>query len=95
MDKIIGVTDLQRRFRKTFDEVAEERTPYILTRGSRPKAVLVPYERYLELVKAEKEGILERFDEFSARMKRVNERISEGEAAGDVAEAMRVARKRA
>ena len=94
MDKIIGVTDLQRRFRKTFDEVAEERTPYILTRGSRPEAVLVPYERYLELLKADEEGILKRFDEFLARMNEANERFSEEEVAGDVAEAVRAVRKR-
>jgi prevent-host-death family protein len=94
MNKIIGVTDLQRRFRKTFDEVAEERTPYILTRGSRPEAVLVPYDQYLKFLRAEEDGILKRFDEFIARMKEAHERFSEEEVAGDVAEAVRDVRKR-
>ena len=39
MQKIVGVTELQRRFRAIFDEVADK-TPYILTRGSRPEAAL-------------------------------------------------------
>ena len=39
MNKIIGVTDLQRKFKKAFDEVAEEHVPYILTRGSRPHSL--------------------------------------------------------
>ncbi len=94
MDKIIGVTDLQRSFRKTFDEVAEERTPYILTRGSRPEAVLVPYDRYIRLLRAEEEGILKRFDDFLARMKEAHERFSEEEVAKDVDEAVRAVRKR-
>jgi len=94
MDKIIGVTDLQRRFRKTFDEVAEERTPYILTRGSRPEAVLIPYEQYLKLLRAEEDGILRRFDEFLSRMEAASEHFSEDEVAGDVAEAVRAVRKR-
>jgi prevent-host-death family protein len=94
MDKIIGVTDLQRRFRKTFDEVAEEHTPYILTRGSKPEAVLVPYERYLRLVRAEEEGILRRFDEFQARMAAANSKFTEEEVARDVAAAVRAVRKR-
>ena len=58
MNKIIGVTDLQRRFRKTFDEVAEEHVPYVLTRGSRPEAVLIPYEQYLKFLRADEDGIL-------------------------------------
>jgi prevent-host-death family protein len=94
MNKVIGVTDLQRRFRKTFDEVAEEHVPYILTRGSRPEAVLVPYDQYLRLIKADEAGILKRFDEFQARMLAANSRFTEEEIAEDVAEAIREYRKR-
>lgn len=94
MNKIIGVTDLQRRFRKTFDEVAEEHVPYVLTRGSRPEAVLVPYEQYLKFLRAEEEGILKRFDDFLARMSAANDRFSEEEVARDVVEAVRAVRKR-
>ena len=34
MNKIIGVTELQRNFRAVFDEVVKRRTPYILTRAA-------------------------------------------------------------
>jgi len=47
MHKVIGVTDLQRRFRAIFDEVAHKHTQYVLTRGSHPEAVLIPYEDFL------------------------------------------------
>ncbi len=43
MDKIIGVTELQRKFRSVFDEVVHKHVPYIITRGNRPEAVLIPY----------------------------------------------------
>ena len=94
MNKIIGVTDLQRRFRKTFDEVAEEHVPYILTRGSRPEAVLIPYEQYLRLIRADEEGILKRFDDLLARMAAAHGRFSEEAVAKDVAAAVRDVRKR-
>ena len=42
MQKIIGVTELQRNFRAVFDEVARGHIPYILTRGSRPEAAIIP-----------------------------------------------------
>ena len=37
MQKIIGVTELQRRFRAIFDEVVRKQTPVILTRCAAPK----------------------------------------------------------
>jgi len=94
MDKIIGVTDLQRRFRKTFDEVAEEHVPYVLTRGSRPEAVLIPYEQYLRFLRADEEGILRRFDDILVRMSTANDRFTEEEIAKDVADAVQDVRKR-
>ena len=94
MNKIIGVTDLQRRFRKTFDEVAEEHVPYVLTRGSRPEAVLIPYEQYLRFIRADEDGILKRFDDLLARMAATNDRFSEDEIAKDVADAIQDVRKR-
>jgi prevent-host-death family protein len=94
MNKIIGVTDLQRQFRKTFDEVADEHVPYVLTRGSRPEAVLIPYEQYLRFIRADEEGILKRFDELLARMTAANGLFSEEEVAKDVSAAVRDVRKR-
>jgi len=83
MSKIIGVTDFQRRFRKTFDEVAEDHVPYILTRGSRPEAVLIPYEEYLNFVQTDEAGILKRFDEFLSRMA-AGDRFSNEEIGKDI-----------
>ena len=66
MQKIIGVTELQRRFRSVFDEVAHKHTPYILTRGSRPEAVLIPYEEFLRLQALQEEAGLAHSDHIAA-----------------------------
>ena len=68
MQKIIGVTELQRRFRAVFDEVARKRTPYILTRGSRPEAVMLAYEDFLHYQQLSEQNILARFDRLMKRM---------------------------
>ncbi len=72
MHKIIGVTELQRRFRSVFDEVVHENTPYVLTRGSRPEAVLVPYEVFLRAQGLYEQDSLNRFDRMIERMKAQN-----------------------
>jgi hypothetical protein len=41
MQRIIGVTELRRRFRSVFDDVAKERVPYVRTRGTRGSRPLV------------------------------------------------------
>ena len=43
MQKTIGVTEFEKGFGVIFDEVAEQKTPYVLTRNSQPEAVLIPY----------------------------------------------------
>jgi prevent-host-death family protein len=87
MQKIIGVTELQRRFRSVFDEVAYKHIPYVLTRGSRPEAVLIPYEEFLRLQALQEEEVLARFDRLAARMAKQNTAYSEEEVAADVAAA--------
>ncbi len=94
MNKIIGVTDLQRKFRAVFDEVVQQRTPYILTRGSRPEAVLIPYDQYLKFVKADEAGVLERFDRALAQLAEANAKYSEEEVEADLEEATRTIRAR-
>ena len=47
MQKIIGVTELQRKFRPYFESVVRERMPLILTRGSQPEALLIFSEENL------------------------------------------------
>ncbi|MBM3293958.1 MAG: type II toxin-antitoxin system Phd/YefM family antitoxin [Candidatus Aminicenantes bacterium] len=92
MNKIIGVTDLQRKFKKAFDEVAEEHVPYILTRGSRPEAALIPYDLYLKYLRADEEGVLKRFDEVSARMAGENAKYSAEDIDRDVKAARKAVR---
>ncbi len=87
MQRIIGVTELQRRFRSVFDEVARERVPYILTRGSRPEAVLIPYEEFLHFQSLREQDVLARFDQLVARMAEQNAAVREEEVAADVAAA--------
>lgn len=89
MQKIIGVTELQRRFRTVFDDVAKKRIPYVLTRGSRPEAVLIPYADFLRFQQVEESKVLERFDKVRARLAKVNAGVSEDEVIADV----RIARK--
>lgn len=94
MNKIIGVTELQRKFRAVFDEVVQRKTPYILTRGSRPEAVMIPYDQYLKYAQADEAGVLARFDRMLERLAVANTHYSEKEVETDLAEAARTVRKR-
>lgn len=84
MQKVIGVTELQRRFRAIFDEVAMDNVPYVLTRGSRPEAALIPYDDFLRFQQLQEDQVLARFDELVARMAERNAGIDEAEVAADV-----------
>ena len=87
MQRIIGVTELQRRFRSVFDEVAEKRVPYVLTRGSRPEAALIPYEEYLRFQELKEQEVLARFDRLVTRMAEQHAALSEEDVAADLAAA--------
>jgi prevent-host-death family protein len=87
MQKIIGVTELQRRFRPVFDEVVKNKMPFILTRGSRPEAALIPYEDYLRFQEMEESEVLARFDQVWARLGRLNTSFTDEEVALDIAAA--------
>jgi len=84
LNKIIGVTELQRRFKKVLDEVVKRGIPYVLTRGSRPEAALVPYHEFLRYQEFQEGEILNRFDRLAERMAAQNERFSEAEVEADV-----------
>jgi prevent-host-death family protein len=94
MNKIIGVTQLQRKFRTVFDEVVQRHIPYILTRGSRPEAVIIPYEQYLKFAQADEAGILDRLDRALARMADLNAKYSDEEIAADLIQATKTVRTR-
>lgn len=84
MQKVIGVTELQRRFRVVFDEVVKKQVPYVLTRGSRPEAVLIPYEEFLHWQALQEQEVLARFDQLITRMAEQNAAVDEAEVTGDV-----------
>ncbi len=88
MQRIIGVTELQRRFRSVFDEVVKQHIPYILTRGSQPEAVLIPYEDFLRYQELDEQDVLARFDHLVARMAEQNIKLSEEELSADVTAAI-------
>lgn len=84
MQKVIGVTELQRRFRAVFDEVARRHVPYVLTRGSRPEAALIPYEDFLRLQTLREREVLDRVDRLLARLAEQNASYSDEEVAADI-----------
>ncbi len=84
MQKIIGVTELQRRFRSIFDEVVKKNTPYVLTRGSRPEAVLIPYEEFLRFQALQEQDVLANFDRLTARMAKQQAAVDEAELQADI-----------
>ena len=87
MQKIIGVTELQRQFRTFFEEVTRKRVPLILTRGSRPEAVLIPYEDYLQYQQMQESEVLARFDQVWNRLAQVNAAYKDDEIAADIEQA--------
>jgi prevent-host-death family protein len=87
MQKIIGVTELQRQFRSFFEDVVRKRIPLVLTRGSRPEAVLIPYEDYLRYQQMQESEVLARFDQAWKRLAEVNAQYSADEVASDIEEA--------
>ncbi len=84
MQKIIGVTELQRKFRPFFEDVVRKRTLLVLTRGSRPEAVLIPYEDYLRFQQMQESEVLASFDKVWNRLAEVNASFSEDEIAADI-----------
>ena len=76
MNKIIGVTELQRgKFRAVFDEVVHDHTPYVLTRGSRPEAAIIPYDQYVKFIQGRESEVMRRLDETLARIAQVTRRL--------------------
>ncbi len=84
MQQIIGVTELQRKFRAFFEGVVSKRIPLVLTRGSRPEAVLIPYEDYLRFQQMQESEVLERFDKVWNRLAELNAAVGDDELAADI-----------
>lgn len=93
MQKIIGVTELQRNFRAVFDEVTHENMPYVLTRGSRPEAAIIPYTEFTQFLAWKEQEIVAEFDRAMQRLAEHNADYSDDEIAADVEEAITEVRK--
>ena len=93
MQKVIGVTELQRRFRSVFDEVTNENVPYVLTRGSRPEAALIPYETFLQFLEWQEDELLTEFDRLTAQIAAQNADYTEADVEADVAAAIAESRQ--
>jgi hypothetical protein len=70
------------------------RTPYVLTRGSRPEAALIPCEDYLRFQQLQEREVLDRFDRLVERMAVQNQAFSEEEVEADIRKARRKGRRR-
>jgi prevent-host-death family protein len=79
MKKVIGVTELQRRFQSIFDEGIRKQTPVILTRGSRPEAVLISSRGYLRFQEIQESEVLAYFDQVWDRLSEANVAYSDEE----------------
>lgn len=84
MHRIIGVTDLQRRFRVVLDEVVADHVPYVLTRGSRPEAALIAYEEFAEFLAWKEQEVFQEFDRAMVRLAERNATYGDDEVAADV-----------
>jgi len=87
MQQIVGVTELQRRFRSFFDQVVRKRMPIVLTRGSRPEAALIPYEDYQRFQQMQEVEVLARFDQVWTRLDELNAEFSDDEITADIRDA--------
>jgi prevent-host-death family protein len=90
MQQIVGVTELQRRFRAFFDDVVRKRTPIVLTRGSRPEAALIPYEDYLRFQQMQENEVLAHFDQVWDRLEELNNEYSDDDIVADIKTARQV-----
>lgn len=84
MYQIIGVTELQRRFRILFDSVARNKTTIVLTRGSRPEAALIPYDEFEKYQTFTENRILAQFDDLLKRMEERSKDLGDDEVLDDV-----------
>ena len=78
------MTELRRKFRAFFEEVVRKRTLLVLTRSSRPEAVLIPYEDYLRFRQMQEREVLAQFDKVWDRLAQVHASYSEEELAADI-----------
>jgi prevent-host-death family protein len=48
MEKIIGITETRTKIKKIIDSISEKDEAFIITRDSKPEAVIMSYNNYLK-----------------------------------------------
>lgn len=90
MLKTVGVTELQRRLQSILAEVTGANIPYVLTRDSKPEAVLLSYD---EFVRLQEQDFAQRFDALIQQMTETNARYTEDEVMAEVKAAIQEVRE--
>lgn len=62
MEKIIGITDTRSKIKNIIDQVSDKKEVYIVTRDSRPEAVIMSYSEYLKNKEIIEESKKNRFE---------------------------------
>ena len=65
-------------------DVNRKKVPYVLTRGSRPEAVLISYEEYCRFAEREEQELLENVDRFLDRLEVGSEHYDDEEVAANL-----------
>jgi hypothetical protein len=84
MNRIIGVTDLQRRFRTILSEVVGDHVPYMLAHDSRPKAAFIPYEEFTQILAWKAQQVVYEFDRVMGRLAEPNAVCGGDEVVADI-----------
>lgn len=85
----VTTTDIQRGFSKILDNLVD---PLIIIRDSRPQAVIVEYEDYLDLKKVKEMETTRELEELLAKVHARNSHIPAEEVEKDVEEALKYVR---
>lgn len=84
MQKIVGVTEFQRRLRSFLDDIVQKQISIVLTRNSNPEAALIPYRDYLRFQQMQESEVLARFNQVWNRLAQLNSSFSSKEIAADI-----------
>lgn len=84
MQKIVGVTEFQRRLRSFLDDIVQKQISIVLTRNSNPETALIPYRDYLRFQQMQESEVLARFNQVWNRLAQLNSSFSSKEIAADI-----------
>ncbi len=62
MEKIIGITEARTNIKNLVDKVSEQNETFIISRDSKPQAVIISYNEYVRNMKIIEENRKLRFD---------------------------------